>query len=64
VTATDLLRRCEAANELTVTKDTIRRWAAAGRLDERWLGPRTVRVTRASVERLRAEAFRPAGGAA
>jgi hypothetical protein len=48
----DLLRRCEAAAILKVGKTTIGRWARAGLLDERHLGPRTVRVITKSVQEL------------
>lgn len=47
-----LLKRSEAAERLNVSEHTVRRWAAAGRLDERHLTDRTVRVTLESVERL------------
>jgi excisionase family DNA binding protein len=47
-----LIRRKEAARRLDVAERTIRRWGASGRLDERQIGPRAVRVTEASVERL------------
>ena len=51
-----LLRRGEAAARLAVSERTIRRWGAAGLLDERKIGPGAVRVTEESVERL---ALRP-----
>ena len=44
-----LLRRCEAADLLAVSERTVRRWAASGRLDERKVGPRSVRITEESV---------------
>jgi excisionase family DNA binding protein len=47
-----LLRRGEAAERLAVSERTVRRWAAAGRLDERKIGPRAVRITEESVDRL------------
>lgn len=47
-----LMRRADAAERLAVSERTIRRWGADGRLDERRIGPRAVRVTRESVERL------------
>lgn len=47
-----LLRRREAAARLAVSERTVRRWGASGRLDERHVGPRTVRVTEESVQRL------------
>jgi hypothetical protein len=47
-----LLRRSEAAARLAVSERTVRRWGAAGLLDERHIGPRSVRVTEVSVERL------------
>jgi predicted site-specific integrase-resolvase len=46
------LRREEAAEIFDVSERTIRRWAAAGLLEERHIGPRMVRVTAESVERL------------
>ncbi|MFI5064087.1 MAG: helix-turn-helix transcriptional regulator [Streptosporangiales bacterium] len=45
-----LLRRREAAERLAVSERTIRRWGAAGLLDERKVGLRAVRITEASVE--------------
>jgi excisionase family DNA binding protein len=47
-----LLRRTDVAVRLAVSERTVRRWGATGRLDERKVGPRAVRVTEASVERL------------
>lgn len=47
-----LLHPREAAERLTVSEHTVLRWAAAGRLDERRIGPRVRRITEASVEAL------------
>jgi excisionase family DNA binding protein len=47
-----LMRRSVVAELLDVSERTVCRWGAAGRLDERKIGPRAVRVTKASVERL------------
>ena len=47
-----LLRRAAAAERLAVSERTVRRWGASGRLDERKIGPRAVRITEASVEAL------------
>lgn len=47
-----LLRRDVAAERLTVSVRTVRRWGATGRLDERHIGPHVVRITEESVERL------------
>ena len=47
-----LLRRGEAAGLLAVSERTVRRWGASGRLDERRVGPRSVRITEESVCRL------------
>lgn len=47
-----LLTRHEAAEHLAVSERTVRRWGATGRLDERKVGPRAVRVTEESVMRL------------
>lgn len=44
-----LIRRSRAAELLDVSERSIRRWAEAGILDERRIGPRAVRVTEASV---------------
>jgi excisionase family DNA binding protein len=46
------LKRPEVATRLRISPRTVRRWGASGRLDERHLGPRTVRITEESVERL------------
>jgi hypothetical protein len=47
-----LLHRQEAADRLRVSVCTVKRWGAAGLLDERRVGPKLVKVTEASVERL------------
>jgi predicted site-specific integrase-resolvase len=47
-----LLSRARVAEILDVSERTVRRWGAAGRLDERHLGPHIVRITSESVERL------------
>jgi excisionase family DNA binding protein len=44
-----MLNRAEAARRLHVSKRTVRRWAKAGLLDERRVGPRVVLVTEDSV---------------
>lgn len=44
-----LLRRREVMERLGVSLATVKRWGAAGILDERHLGPGTVRITEASV---------------
>lgn len=50
-----MLDRAEAARRLHVSERTVRRWAKAGLLDERRVGPRVVLVTENSVvARLRA----------
>lgn len=49
---TKLLLRAVVAERLAVSERTVRRWGATGRLDERKIGPRAVRVTAESVERL------------
>jgi hypothetical protein len=49
---TPMLRRSKVAQMFDVHPETVRRWAAAGLLDERRVGPRSVRVTAASVEAL------------
>jgi len=51
-TTDGLMRRADAAERLAVSERTIRRWGAAGLLDERRIGPRAVRVTEVSVARL------------
>lgn len=47
-----LLDRGEAAERLHVSERTVRRWGRAGLLDDRRVGPRLVKVTAESVERL------------
>jgi excisionase family DNA binding protein len=47
-----LMRRADVAECLAVSERTVRRWGATGRLEERHIGPRAVRITEASVERL------------
>lgn len=47
-----LLNRPEAAERLRVSLATVKRYGAAGLLDERRVGPRLVKVTEASVEAL------------
>jgi predicted site-specific integrase-resolvase len=47
-----LMSRSRAAEILDVSERTVRRWGAAGLLDERHLTRQTVRVTEASVLRL------------
>jgi len=59
-----LLRRSEAAEALAVSQRTIRRWAATGRLDERHIGPRAVRITEESVLRLQRAGAREGSDAA
>lgn len=49
---TPMLRRSAVAQVFDVHPETVRRWAAAGLLDERRVGPRSVRVTAESVEAL------------
>jgi predicted site-specific integrase-resolvase len=44
-----LLRRKEVVERLGVSLATVKRWGAAGILDERHLGPGTVRITEESV---------------
>jgi excisionase family DNA binding protein len=53
---TPLMRRARAAELLDISESTIRRWAADGRLEERRIGPHTVRITAASVRALLGEA--------
>jgi excisionase family DNA binding protein len=50
-----LLDRAETAERLHVSKMTVRRLGAAGRLDEIRVGERAVRITEQSVERHLAE---------
>lgn len=45
-----LLSRREAARRLYVSMSTVKRWGAAGLLEERRVGPKLVRITEASVE--------------
>lgn len=47
-----LLNRTEAAERLRVSLATVKRYGAAGLLDERRVGPRLVKITEASVEAL------------
>jgi len=63
---TPLLRRTEVAARLRVSIATVKRWGAAGLLDERHVGPRLVRITEASVTALtatRKDAAQQAGNA-
>jgi predicted site-specific integrase-resolvase len=57
----DLMSRSDAAELLDVSVDTVKRYGKAGLLEERHIGPRLVKVTRASVE---AMARSSEGGAA
>ena len=50
--ASDLLSRDEAAERLKISLRTVRRYGKAGLLEERRVGPRLIRVTAESVERL------------
>ena len=50
-----LLHRPEAADRLRVSVCTIKRWGAAGLLDERRIGPKLVKITEASVVALMAK---------
>jgi predicted site-specific integrase-resolvase len=47
-----LLHRKEAADRLRVSVCTVKRWGAAGLLDERRVGPKLVKITEASVAAL------------
>lgn len=47
-----LLDRGEAARRLNVSRRTVERYGAAGLLDERRVGPKLIRVTGESVDRL------------
>lgn len=47
-----LLHRQEAADRLRVSVCTVKRWGAAGLLDERRIGPKLVKITEASVDAL------------
>jgi len=51
-----LMSRAHVAEILDVSERTVRRWGAAGLLDERHLTPQCVRVTAESVLRLAGEA--------
>jgi len=55
-----LLHRSEAAERLRVSVPTIKRWGAAGLLDERRVGPKLVKITEASVVALIAKQKDPA----
>ena len=57
-----LLHRQEAAERLRVSVCTVKRWGAAGLLDERRVGPKLVKVTEASVEQLISAGRRAARG--
>jgi hypothetical protein len=50
-----LLNRAEGAERLRVSLATVKRWGAAGLLDERRIGPRLVKITEASVVALMAK---------
>jgi hypothetical protein len=50
-----LLHRREAADRLRVSVCTVKRWGAAGLLDERKVGPKLVKITEASVTALMAQ---------
>lgn len=61
-----LLHRQEAADRLRVSVCTVKRWGAAGLLDERRVGPKLVKITEASVAALmatRKDAARQTGNA-
>ena len=55
VNAVVLLHRQEAADRLRVSVCTVKRWGAAGLLDERRVGPKLVKITEASVDALMAK---------
>ena len=55
-----LLDRSEAAVRLHVSPRTVRRYGAAGLLEEIQVGPKLKRVTAASVDRLLADGQRSA----
>lgn len=57
-----LLSRGEAAERLRVSERTVRRYGASGLLDEVKVGPRLVKVTAESVERLIRAGSREDGG--
>lgn len=50
--AVALLDRREAAMRLRVSLATVKRYGAAGLLEERRIGPRLIRITEASVDKL------------
>lgn len=50
--AVALLDRREAARRLRVSLATVKRYGAAGLLEERRIGPRLIRITEASVDKL------------
>jgi excisionase family DNA binding protein len=52
VPSISLLRRDEVAERLHVSERTVRRYGRVGLLEERRVGPRLIRVTAESVERL------------
>lgn len=58
-----VLDKDEAAARLRVSTRTVRRYIAAGLLDGVRVGPRLVKVTERSVERLLAEGLRSARAA-
>jgi predicted site-specific integrase-resolvase len=45
-----LMNRAEVAERLRVSVSTVKRWGAAGLLDERRIGPKLIKVTEASVD--------------
>jgi predicted site-specific integrase-resolvase len=47
-----LIDRIQAAERLRVSERTVRRYGKAGLLDERRIGPKLVRVTEQSVNKL------------
>lgn len=47
-----LLSRDEAAERLRISERTVRRYGRAGLLEERRVGPKLIRITAESVERL------------
>jgi excisionase family DNA binding protein len=50
--AVTLLDRREAARRLHVSLATVKRYGASGLLEERRIGPRLIRITEASVDKL------------
>jgi excisionase family DNA binding protein len=48
----DLFTMTETAAILGVTRETLRRWSAAGRLEILRLGPKTWRVSRTELKRM------------